>query len=168
MFSVKWVCSMGTSVEPRRYRLNVGKAIAWALILCGAGFTTFSAVSIIDTVRTAIGWPRTHAIVVKTSVNGFGDDSFAVVSIEFVYESAGKNRYAWAYLSPPFHRQKILKRYAAGTAHMIYLNPKNHAVAEVGVGWNVDYLFVPVLTACIAGVLFWAALYFFRLEKRNL
>jgi hypothetical protein len=62
---------MFTLVAPRRYRLNIGKAIGWCLIVCGAGFAAFSTISTIDAVRTAVGWPRARAVVVKTSVSGF-------------------------------------------------------------------------------------------------
>ena len=53
--------------------------------------------------------------------------------------------------SPP--KEEFMKRYAVGSKHRIRLNPSNIGNAELDVGLNLDFLFLPLTTSAIALVL---------------
>jgi hypothetical protein len=139
------------------------RSVAWLLVLCGIGSSSIAVVTTVQAARIAGTWKARQAIVNDLSAEQLGKNKFAFITISFRYSAAQGDRVAWAHLSClPSEGESLARRYVVGSRHRIRVDPNDPAKAEVDVGWNVQFLFLPLVTTSASILLFLAAYYFWK------
>ena len=134
-----------------------------SLLVCFTGFAIVSGGAVVNAVKILNSWPAVDAVVMNVKVDKIDRNEFGLATVSFRYALNGLSRMAVAYrsgFSPP--KEEFMKRYAVGSKHRIRLNPSNIGNAELDVGLNLDFLFLPLTTSAIALVLLAAGVYFLR------
>lgn len=139
-------------------RVHPATLVGWTLALCGAVFGILGIVSGLSAARVALTWTSAEATVSGLWVERVADNPFGMVTIQLHYGDGSAARDAWVYRSIlPSRGESFVRRYSVGSRHTIRLNPKDPTKAEVGVGWNLDLLLVPLAAAGFSLALFGAS-----------
>jgi len=144
---------------------RASKVVAWLLFLCSAVFGLISLITVIRAINEAATWKSIDAVVADLAVHPVARNRFGVIEIRFRYSTGSTNVFASAQTTGlPFGEgESLTRRYRIGSRHRIRIDPDDSTKAEIDMGWNLQFLFVPVISAVACALLFVGGRYYLRL-----
>ena len=145
------------------------RVIAWLLFLCSTAFGSISLITAIQAIREALTWKPTEAIVSELIVHPIARNKFGVIEVHFRYSTGSTEEFAVAETSGlPFGAgESLARRYRIGSRHRIRIDPGDSTSAEIDVGWNIQFLFVPITAGVISVLLLLGGRYYLRLGRTD-
>lgn len=145
--------------------MQPSRALGILLALVAIAFGVLGILSAVRQVRMYESWPRVKATVKEVIVHPIADNAYGNISVEFRYSNSSEKS-VWAYKSfLPGRGASFARQYAAGTQHIIWLDPASSDRAEIELGWNIETLLVPLIFCVACLCLLLSAGYFLRFGK---
>lgn len=146
----------------------MSKALSIFLALLAFTFGGFGVAATARQLRAYYTWPRVIARVDNVEASPIGGNPYGSVTLQLDYPSASGVRVVSAYkYFLPGRGSKFLRICAVGTTHAIWIDPEAPYRAEIGLGLNLETLFVPLAVWTMAGCLLFSSVYFWRLGMRG-
>jgi hypothetical protein len=149
--------------------MRIPKMLSIVLAVTALAFAALGTVALARQVRAYMSWPKVNAVVEEINVHAIGDNAYGNISVRLSYSNSNSERSVWINRSfLPGRGARFAGEYAVGTHHIIWVDPATFEDAEVGLGWNLETLLVPVLLWSVCLCLLLAAKYFWRSPRFRL